>query len=193
MPKKITIILWVITGLISLMVGILVGIAIAGGFELENKLTMDGVVAAIIALLAILAGSVLIPAVIQPITQRKKSENSILHENLKNLMGNIEETQSILTELYLSKVIVKDHDRKLIMGKYTKIVNYANLVRKHSKGFTALDDFNEKVYEPLTGAQTNFAEKVQQKQKITEAKYIAIRDSLDAVLYALIDIRYEIK
>lgn len=190
--KPVWVSIAIVVILATFFLGVLVGRIALDGVAFEPKLTMDGASAAIIALLALIASAIIVPALIQPLFRKRNSMNAVANEMIKKLSSDIEDMIGLLTEIYDSKANVTLDQRKQLVAVYSKVVNYANIVKNQSGDIAALSSFEKEVYQPLTNAKSNFTEKVLPRQKVSEAQYLLFSGELNEIIYKLIDLRYKV-
>lgn len=182
----------ILIGIVSLLIGFGLALLISKSINFNNELTADGLISALIALITLAIAAIVIPLILQPILQRQKSINNLSRRNIDVIINNIESLQDHLRKLYFSKIKVTDQDRKHLYDKYTTIVNYAFIVKRHSANLPSLSNFEDKVYLKLSSAKEGCAVDVLPQKAITEDKYIAMKDQLNEVLYELIEYSYQL-
>lgn len=176
----------------GLTIGFFTAMYLSSGVSFESKLSADGLLTALVAVVAIIAATYILPINIQPLLQKQKSINSLTHENIRALTAEIESILSDFTEFHISKKVIGDAGRKNLLRKYTRVMNYSSILRKQVDKVAALKDYTEEVHNLLDGSKNDFTENMLPTSKVTERKFLDVKTQLDPVIYKLIEIRYNI-
>lgn len=173
-------------------VGILVGILCSQNIQIDSKFTVDGIVAALATLIAVLAATIVLPLTIQPLIQQQSGINSVAHEDIKELLSLINKVTGACEEINRENRTITTRDRKHIISLHTQIHSLSRILKDQANTVPALNSFTNDAYEPLNNSHTDFADQVTVGRKITDDRYLSIRSSLDPVTTKLRELRYKI-
>lgn len=182
----------IFSAIVILALGYIGGLLTTKGFKLDGGLSYDGIASVVVGIVAIFAATVILPIMIQPLFRRQKSISDMTHENIKLIVGALNEVLDLLGELNISGDPVSDRDRKTLLALYSKIANYCTIIARHANDLPALSDFATKIEDPLTKSKSNFAEVVVPGSIIDDAIFLQIKEVLDPAIYELMEIRYQI-
>jgi hypothetical protein len=182
----------VVSGLVLISLGFIVGLLAFKGINIDGGLSYDGITSLIVGLVAVFAATVVLPIMIQPYFRKQRSLSDITHENIKLIVSSLDEVLNLLSELNTSGNQVSIPDRKSLLALYSRIANYCAIISRHSSEIPALSGFKDSVEAPLTKSKTNFAEVVLPGGLIEDVLYLSIKDTLEPVIYELMEVRYKI-
>jgi len=191
--KKVWISAFIIIMILIFFLGFSVGVMQSNHFDINSKLSIDGIISSTVGLIGIIVAAIVIPAIIQPMFSKQKTTNSFTCKNIECIIDNLNNAIDILDNIYNSpskKVSVSK--RKALVDCYSQITNYALIVSNHSKDIQALDKFKEEIYTPLTNAEKGFAVDVVPGVTINESMYLSSKSGLKSLVYKLIEIEYNI-
>lgn len=193
--KSISLANWLLLILIAvifLLFGFGIAVILQNQIHFTANLTMDGITAAVIAALAVLAATVILPLWIQPQLYRQREINKIILQDVTTLLSLIEDLLLDYELKHESKTSITKKDRQLMLIKYKKINNMARVINMQIKNSSALSNFETDVYEPLTKSQGDFLEGALPGKKLSDTIYLATKNSLDPITYKLHEIRYKL-
>lgn len=190
--KKVLIPIGILLLIAISYIGFVSGTVYSHSFDFTPKLTIDGIFSTSVGIIGIITAAIVIPAIIQPMFSRQKSVNSFTRKNIEVILENIEAVLTALNDLYISKKPVNIAERKMFIDRYSRIINYAFIINKHSNDIPALGSFKEEIFDPLSNAKTGFAVDIVPKVVISETLYLSNKSILDSIIYKLIEIEYDI-
>ncbi|HSW91419.1 MAG TPA: hypothetical protein VLG09_02140 [Candidatus Saccharimonadales bacterium] len=181
-----------IVAVVFLGIGTIVGMLISQGLKISGQLTYDGIANLIVGLVAVVAATVVLPVMIQPLFRKHKSITDFTHENIKVIVKSLNDALLQLTELNATAAPVTIEDRKLILSLYNLFANYSEILSQHANEIPALSGFSSDIAKPVMDSKSNFADVVVPDTVITDVIYLPIKDVLEKAIYDLIEMRYKL-
>lgn len=173
-------------------IGFTAGITASKGISFKPDLTADGLITGFMAGVAVLAATVILPMLIQPHIYKQRGFNKVVQEDTTNLLGLVEEILEDYRLKHDAGTVITVKERQSFLAKHKKINNLARVIKQQAKTSPALNNFEEKVYNPLTDSQGEFSDKALPKAKLNDTIYLPIKNNLDAISYSLQEIRYKL-
>lgn len=186
---------WLLLALIAtvfLVFGFSVAIALQNKINFTANLTMDGMATAFMAALAVLAATIILPLWIQPQLYRQREINKIILQDVNSLLSLIEDLLLDYELKHQSKTPITKKDRQLMLIKHKKINNTARVINMQIKNSSALNSFENDIYNPLTKSQGDFSENTLPGKRLGDTTYLAAKNSIDPISYKLQGIRYKL-
>lgn len=182
----------ILVAIVFTLVGFFVAVTCRHGFTFKADLTMDGLMAAVMAGLAVLAATIILPLWIQPQLHRQREVNKALTQDVVQLLSLIEDLLTDYEVKHNSGSALTVKDRQTILAKHKKINNIARVINQQAKSSPAIKDFESKVYTPLTQSQGEFSDRALPRKKLDAATYLSVKSALDPITYELQEIRYKL-
>jgi hypothetical protein len=175
-----------------ILLGIALGLYLSSSVKMENKITLDALTSAIVAILAIIAATIILPLLIQPLVRKQSYVVSCAREDIDALLKFIDGLLAHCEDMFESSS-VSEKNRKVLMSKYTKMINRASVLKKQVNKIDALKDFDQNVYQKLISTKADIAEKAVARRKLREPDYLSTKGNLEAVSDSLREIKYDLE
>jgi len=180
----------VLFGVAFTAIGFIVALMLQGTFRFDAKLSIDGLLGVVIAVIAVIGATIIVPMWVQPKLYSQRAIHKTLNQDVTLLASLVDELLDEYRELHGSQRILTVEDRQSMLAKHKKINNVARVVGLQKSKTATLDDFNERVYAPLTESNGTFSDDALPGDKLKESTYLAVKGVLDPVSYELQQLRY---